>query len=485
MANINIETGVDFVSGTTGDDTVVLTDALWASVQGNTATGNGGTDRIVLTADGDDFLNLSQRGLSYDVASGTWSIDGTTLTDGFQSVTLADGIALQAGVATSGVLSPSARPAPDGLGLELRVTDYAWDGAQASTNTFVVSSIVSVDGQTISRVGTSFTNGDGRFELTKDGDGIFSLGFTANTAAIAAQGNVGDTASFAFDVVVADSNGDTRLITVTYEQDITFGAGEDVFVGTDGADTVDGLSGNDKLSGRDGDDDLTGGAGNDTILGQNGDDTIFAGDDDDFVRGGNGDDQINVSGGKNNLGGGAGNDSITGASEEDTIFGGGGDDTIFGEGGADTINGGAGNDSLVGGNDEDLIKGGDGDDSLYGESGNDELRGGAGDDTVDGGAGNDVIYVSLGDDTLTGGGDSDVFVLRDDSGATVITDFSGGDQLDVRGLGYGSLADIMAIAHQTYDSGLSAVVLNIDADTTVTLEGVTLGQLSAADFDFA
>ena len=53
--------------------------------------------------------------------------------------------------------------------------------------------------------------------------------------------------------------------------------------------------------------------------------------------------------------------------------------------------------------------------------------------------------------------------------------------LDVSELGLTNLAAVTAISFETTDG----VTMVIDADTTVTLEGVSLSDLSIADFDFA
>jgi len=75
----------------------------------------------------------------------------------------------------------------------------------------------------------------------------------------------------------------------------------DVFVGSDNVDTVDGGTGDDIISGGAGDDVLSGGDGNDTLFGQNGNDFLDGGDGDDTLDGGTGSDVMS---------GGAGNDTI-------------------------------------------------------------------------------------------------------------------------------------------------------------------------------
>ncbi|MFV1462742.1 calcium-binding protein [Phaeobacter sp. JH57H2] len=479
MANINAATTVAVVAGTTSDDAITLTDAIATN---GAIDGNGGADTLVLNNAADTFVALAA-GLTYTEATDTWAVSAQALTEGFTSVTLSDGVTVEAGVASEGIIQPTAVNSGAAATLTT-INSYDWDGAAAAVNAFTAASIVSVDGQDIATVGSNFVNADGAFSVNS---GAQTVTFTANTAAIAAQGNVGDDASFSYEVVVANAAGtETRTVTVTYEATIPFTTGDDTWNASAGAANIDETGttdeGNDTFNGDDQGNDITAGLGNDTLIGGNGDDTLDGGDGVNVIRGGNGDDQIsNGNDDGSILGGGAGADTITGGSGADIIFGGNGDDNLDGSAGNDVINGGAGEDTLVGDDGNDTLRGGDGDDNLQGGNGVDELRGGAGDDVVNGGAGADMMYVSLGNDTMDGGADDDTFILRDDSGATLINGFTTGDKLNVEGLGYNDLADVLAIAYQTS----AGVVLDIDADTTVTLAGLTLGDLDASDFDFA
>lgn len=491
MANINVPTGETFVAGTTGDDAVSLTDAVTFAAA-STLDGNGGADTLTLE---DNALAALMAGanaeVSYDADSDTWTLDDDTtagfavsLTEGFTSVTFSDGATIEAGVASTGVINPAAGDA-DGTPLALATTtSYDWDGEATTTTDFTATSIVSVDGQDVATVGNNFTNTDGAF--TVDGT---NLEFTANTAAIAAQGNVGEDATFSYVVVLSDGT-NTQTVTVTFEETIPFTTGDDSWTATEGSADVDETSdfggedaGNDTFNGDDQDNNIEAGDGDDTVIGGNGDDVLEGGDGANVLRGGNGDDTLTSGDDDGNiLGGGAGADDITGGAGADTLFGGNGDDgNLDGGDGDDVVNGGAGDDTLLGNTGNDTLRGGDGDDDLDGGAGADELRGGAGDDSVNGGAGADMMYVSLGDDTLDGGADDDTFILRDDSGATTIENFTTGDKLNVEGLGYNDLADVLAVAYETSEG----VTLAIDADTTVLLDGLSLTDLDASDFDFA
>ncbi|SMP00543.1 DUF6923 family protein [Shimia sagamensis] len=263
---------------------------------------------------------------------------------------------------------------------------------------------------------------------------------------------------------------------------------DDVLLGGEGSDTLEGSAGHDTLDGGEASDVLSGGSGSDVLFGSAGDDTLSGGSQDDelsggsgvdVLRGGSGDDTLSGGGGADQLQGGSGNDSLTGdqgadqlsgSSGDDTLNGGGDADELVGGSGHDALNGEAGNDSLSGGSGDDALDGGAGDDnlrggvnddvliggegrdSLRGDSGNDVLSGGAGrdylsgasgNDTLDGGAGGDRLYLGSGSDVASGGDGADTFIFRSDDldGAQdSILDYSiaDGDRLDLRRVDLGN-----------------------------------------------
>jgi Ca2+-binding RTX toxin-like protein len=87
--------------------------------------------------------------------------------------------------------------------------------------------------------------------------------------------------------------------------------------------------------------------------------------------------------------GGAGLDTLTGGAAGDFLFGGGGNDTLLAQGGFDFLFGGAGNDSLTGG---------DADDQAFGQADTDRMIWNPGDDTDlnEGGTGSDTVEVNGG-----------------------------------------------------------------------------------------
>jgi Ca2+-binding RTX toxin-like protein len=221
-------------------------------------------------------------------------------------------------------------------------------------------------------------------------------------------------------------------------------------------DWLHGGDGNDRLFGGDGNDQLYGGDGNDRLFGGDGDDILDAGDSvldylnflnpNDYLLGGAGNDTyivdsttdiivenanegtdtiessvtysiaalanienltltgtaaINGTGNAdhNIITGNAGANILSGGASNDYLLGGDGNDTLYGDDGYDDLFGDDGNDYLFGGASNDYLLGGDGDDYLLGGDGDDYLLGGDGDDYLFGGAGNDRLYGGAGDDT--------------------------------------------------------------------------------------
>ena len=126
-------------------------------------------------------------------------------------------------------------------------------------------------------------------------------------------------------------------------------------VGHDGVDIVDGGGGRDLAMGRGGLNLVDGGSDGDIVLGTNGGfDVVTGGSGDDFVVG------------AELVSGGSGNDTIAGSSGSDTLIGDGGDDWLSGGAGSDVIAGGADTDTLIGGDGADLFiyGAGDGDDTI-------------------------------------------------------------------------------------------------------------------------
>ncbi|WP_342722668.1 calcium-binding protein [Bradyrhizobium sp. B097] len=276
------------------------------------------------------------------------------------------------------------------------------------------------------------------------------------------------------------------------------------------------------FAGTPGDDVITGSAISENLYGEAGNDIIDGKAGSDLQYGGLGNDVLIVSesapGDKDDLNGGAGIDtadfSVFGAAvlidlvnfqkeaqTTDTanlttgtlrtiaqiegvenVLGTAFDDQISGDAGANLLIGGAGSDTLDGRSGDDVIEGGDGADTLSGGMGDDRLSGGAGADVLNGGLGRDVLDGGSGDDVLSGGGDADTFLFGPDFGNDRITDFVPGAGATIQ-FDRGVFANFDAVIAAASQVGAD-VVIAAGAHGTLTLTGVNLTALSAADFSF-
>jgi Ca2+-binding RTX toxin-like protein/subtilisin-like proprotein convertase family protein len=118
--------------------------------------------------------------------------------------------------------------------------------------------------------------------------------------------------------------------------------------------------------------------------------------------------------------------------------------------------------------------------NAYGGDGNDVLIGNAAGNHLSGGAGNDVLDGETGNDTLVGGLGADLFIYAAGDGADTIADLSaaGGDRVDLTGEHVATFAALLACTAQ---AGADCVI-NFGNGDTLTLAGVTVGQLSADEF---
>ncbi|MDP2711175.1 MAG: MopE-related protein [Solirubrobacteraceae bacterium] len=180
-------------------------------------------------------------------------------------------------------------------------------------------------------------------------------------------------------VIGGTSEGDNVVST----ENVIGGSGDDLLVGDQARNRLEGRGGDDVLIGGGNDDVLDGGSGRDTVSYEHraADDPITA-----TLApptpGGGGRDESDQFIGIEVLRGGAGADALSGGPGNDTLIGGPGNDTLSGAGGNDVLMGEAGSDALFGG---------DGEDELYGGDGDDHLDGGGGADILDAGPGNDYV----------------------------------------------------------------------------------------------
>lgn len=204
---------------------------------------------------------------------------------------------------------------------------------------------------------------------------------------------------------------------------------DDILIGNDGANILDGRSGGDRMAGNGGDDTYfidslddvvreEAGGGNDTaiVLSRNLEiakianvENIIYAEEQTVQPGGGGETAPSV-------GDGTMTSIIVGGNGNETLDGGTGDDTIFGREGDDLIIGGR--DSLASRDINNTIDVADLEDKTESDDGNDTLYGGGGNDTILGGQGNDILDGGSGDDTLSGQDGVDIF--RGDAGVDTV-----------------------------------------------------------------
>lgn len=280
---------------------------------------------------------------------------------------------------------------------------------------------------------------------------------------------------------------------------LTGNTGNNLLLGGAGNDTIFGGEGNDSLFGEDGNDGLHGGAGIDYLVGGAGNDVLFGDGDADALYGEDGDDVLwgGSSFDTDILVGGAGNDILRGDSglaDYDLLDGDGGDDIYWVDTGDDLTfeDVGGGNDTVYAdvkvanagvylyANVENLVLvgttafgvGNGLDNLMIGSGSGNYLLGGAGDDVLDGRGGNDVLFGEAG---------NDVFVFQPGTGGDVIGDFTiGQDRIDLKAFGFANFADLAVNFSQVGADG----AINLGNGDFIVLHGVTMANLTAADFIF-
>ncbi|MCI5048789.1 MAG: type I secretion C-terminal target domain-containing protein [Rickettsiales bacterium] len=276
-----------------------------------------------------------------------------------------------------------------------------------------------------------WTNNDYTIELHTG----FSVTFQdQNGANPTEELSLNPTSPFLYEYAASGTNGNDWVAMDSAGTERARG-GDDLIIGSQGNDSIVGGSGFDILLGMDGDDTIKGGNptsngfdrthadggdGNDLVIGHNADDWLNGSAGNDELRGRGGNDHLTGGSGDDTLKGGDGNDYMIGGSGNDRMLGQNNDDVLYGLDGNDRLNGGNGIDRLYGGADNDVLAGGGSHDELFGEDGDDRLNGGSG---------TDILYGGDGFDRLTGGTGSDVFVFQATAynDVDVIRDFSVAD----------------------------------------------------------
>jgi len=227
--------------------------------------------------------------------------------------------------------------------------------------------------------------------------------------------------------------------------------------------------------------------------------------------------------GANTLDGGLGTDTLVGGGGADSLIGGSGNDSLDGGSGADTTTGGVGNDSHYVDNAGDVVveATGEGTDrvfasvsytlsegaavetlstnsdsgtsaidltgnglanTLVGNNGANVLSGGGGADSLLGNGGDDILVGGGGSDQMRGGAGADQFLYTAGlSGADTILDFADGSDT-IRFQGVAGLDDFSDLTLSTNGAGWA--VITLPDGSTITLTGITQGQVDASDFSW-
>lgn len=289
---------------------------------------------------------------------------------------------------------------------------------------------------------------------------------------------------------------------------------EDEFIGTPGRDRYNGGKGDDYFISSDGKDVYNGGKGVDQVTfnqdpggatanlksgkatdGWGNTDTLKSIE---MLRGSAYDDTFTGNGGRNIMRGLEGNDTLNGAGGRDEVrydrddrYGGTDGVTVnlakgfaidgFGDRDKlknfEDVRGSESADKLIGNGGGNELEGEGGNDVLLGQNGKDDLYGGQGRDRLDGGNGNDV---------LNGGGGADRFVFKGNFGDDTITDFmTAGKQEKIDLSAINEIKNFRDLKnnHLSENSDGDAVVTDND-DNTITLEDISISDLSANDFIF-
>ena len=261
----------------------------------------------------------------------------------------------------------------------------------------------------------------------------------------------------------------------TLIENFVAGSGNDIVIGNEAANLLEGRAGDDELMGNEGNDILEGGAGADRLNGSIGEDTASYESSDAGVvvrlhslaaRGGHAEGDTFI---------GLVTVQDTEVPDIEHLTGSSHDDTLAGDLRNNTLKGRDGDDTLYGGPDG-------GADWMYGENGNDSIFGGIGNDTVHGGIGNDTIYGGAGDDALSGGLDDDTFVFAPGGGADTINDFGNGDdKIDLS-----AFTDITSLDNLSMDQREGDVVIDLSnqGGGSITLQDFDITNLDASDFIF-
>ncbi|HTI86466.1 MAG TPA: calcium-binding protein [Alphaproteobacteria bacterium] len=271
------------------------------------------------------------------------------------------------------------------------------------------------------------------------------------------------------------------------------------------------LAGNDSIVGSTGNDVLNGYGGADTLIGGTGDDVYYVDNPGDVVteNAGEGNDWVYTTLASYTMPANVEIMTLSGAGPANAT-GNAGDNIMFGNAWNNYFDGGAGGDFMAGGPGDDAYwvdsasdvvyeKPGEGGDTIVtvinyqlfagsdveaivmlDQGGNINAVGSDFDNLIQGNNFDNVIVGRGGNDRLWGFAGADRFIFNTGDAHDTIFDYNHGqgDYLDIRVSGYTTAAQILAAAH---DDGTNTTI-TFNANDSITLNNVTVAQLSASDF---
>ena len=145
----------------------------------------------------------------------------------------------------------------------------------------------------------AFDRGSGN-DAIDGGGGVDSVSYAGRTAGVRVD--------LADDAAIAGGPGERDRVSGV--ENVTGGDGDDVLLGNEFRNRIDGEAGDDRIVGRDGWDRMSGGAGADVLDGRAGSDDLDGGSGRDTLRGGIGDDDLVAGSDGDSLDGGRGHDTF-------------------------------------------------------------------------------------------------------------------------------------------------------------------------------
>ncbi|MGH2983558.1 MAG: hypothetical protein ACRDK5_04785 [Solirubrobacterales bacterium] len=298
------------------------------------------------------------------------------------------------------------------LGVALHVVPSALASSATITGTDTIK--VTASANEVNRIVVTYASGTDTYTVADSAATITAGGLLCMVAIDSHSVSCPGTGIKTIDVDVGRANDSAELDRQTIPTEVAGklngDSGDDILLGSDGADDIKGGSGKDLIDGRDGADDINGGSNTDMVVYPPERATALfvtigsANNNDGNELDQTGSRRDTVHGDVEGVTGAAGGDILIGDKSAETLVGGDGNDLLAGQGGGDSLFG------LLG---DDLLSGGDGSDTARGYFGSDRVLGGPGNDRLIGGADNDFVRGKKGHDVMKGNTGIDAIGAKD------------------------------------------------------------------------